>query len=240
MDILGPAGESLRLAQHYGAMSDGELIDLAQHPSELTDLARAALAQEVSTRRLEIPPVEEEPDPEPAPLPDDADEGSAYAEEREIVGLCTVWSYRDAEQLQNLLDAAGIPFYMGKEKATRVSKVTSNFSSGVSVGVMRIAYPSAVSYLQEYKPKDAPLEEEDEEIDWDDGVAIHCPKCHSTDVIFRHLSGDPLFSRDPSADEVQDINPDDVETKPALTSRKFDWTCASCGYKWEDEGVETK
>ena len=237
MDILGPAGESLRLAQHYGAMSDGELIDLAQHSSELTDLARAALAQEVSTRRLEIPPVEEEPDPEPAPLADDADEGSAYAEEREIVGLCTVWSYRDAEPLQNLLDAAGIPFYMGKEKATRVSKVTSNFSSGVSVGVMRAGLPWASNCLRHFEPKDEPL---DEKRDLEVEVAIHCPKCHSEDVIFDHLSGDSQFSQHESDEDSEPADVEDEQTEPGSTSRKFDWTCASCGYKWEDEGVETK
>jgi hypothetical protein len=34
------------------------------------------------------------------------------------VEICTVWSLSDALQLQTLLDRAGIPFFMGPEKAT--------------------------------------------------------------------------------------------------------------------------
>jgi hypothetical protein len=39
------------------------------------------------------------------------------------VEICTVWSLSDGLQLQTLLDRAGIPFFMGPEKATGVEAV---------------------------------------------------------------------------------------------------------------------
>jgi len=126
VEILGPAGESLRLAQHYREMSDEEIIELAQHPSELTELAQVALAQEVWSRRLKMPPTEAPAKQGRIPPPDESEE-SPYAEDRQLLTLCMVWSQQDAWQLQNLLDTAGIPFYMGPEKASSVDAVTSSF-----------------------------------------------------------------------------------------------------------------
>src|SRR5208282_6280094 len=48
---------------------------------------------------------------------------SPYDEDRKLVELCTVWSVRDALQVQTILDEAGIPFFMGPEKAAGVDKV---------------------------------------------------------------------------------------------------------------------
>jgi hypothetical protein len=58
-----------------------------------------------------------------------------------LVAIRKVWSERDARRLQRVLDVAGIPFYMGKEEATGVDDVTSNFAEGVPVGVMQIGVP---------------------------------------------------------------------------------------------------
>ncbi|HEX7894893.1 MAG TPA: hypothetical protein VF447_11930, partial [Terriglobales bacterium] len=109
MNTLGPASESLRLAENYGQMSDDELIELARHPSELTDTAQGILAQEISSRKLKVPPADQ-PSRNYVSAPEDApDSESPYDEDREFVNLCTVWSRRDAEQLQSLLVNAGIP-----------------------------------------------------------------------------------------------------------------------------------
>src|SRR4029077_3684802 len=116
MQTADSASEWLRLSEHYRGMSDDELLILAQDDSALTDTAKQALAGEISARRLtplpEKPPVA----PEPEPSPD-----SPYAEDRELVDICTVWSLPDALQLQALLDRAGIPFFMGAEKASGVA-----------------------------------------------------------------------------------------------------------------------
>ncbi|HKR83658.1 MAG TPA: hypothetical protein VJS37_05750, partial [Terriglobales bacterium] len=164
MQPYGPASESLRLAEHYRQMTDGELISLSEDPSELTEMAQDALRQEISSRRLRILPSKA-----PAllkPPPDRPEEGSPYAEERELVVIANVYSLRDALQMQRILDVAGIPFYMGREKASGVDAVTSNYAQGIQVQVMRIGAPWALAALRRsYEPKDEPPEEQ---VDWDD------------------------------------------------------------------------
>ena len=58
MQTLDPAGDWLRLSEHYRQLTDDELVGLARQTSELTDVARQALAQEVANRRLKIQPEE--------------------------------------------------------------------------------------------------------------------------------------------------------------------------------------
>jgi hypothetical protein len=115
MEGLDPAAEWLRLSERYRQMSDSELLVLARHNSDLTDVAQQALAHEISQRRLKLQPEEPRTPPNPEPP---SDSSSFYAEDRELVELCIVWSLSDALQLQTLLDRAGIPFFMGPEKAT--------------------------------------------------------------------------------------------------------------------------
>ena len=98
----------------------------------MTDVAQQTLAQEISQRRLRLEP-EETPAPLPAEPPPDS--SSSYAEDRELVEICVVWCLSDALQVQMLLDRAGIPFFMGPEKATGVDAVTSNLGNGVSAFV---------------------------------------------------------------------------------------------------------
>ena len=234
MATQGPAAESLRIAEHYRQLSDGELIDLAQHPSELTEMAQVALRQEISSRKLTVPPLEEQRETNWTPPHDSNDDSDdPYAEERKLVGLTTVWSRRDAEQLQGILVQAGIPFCVGPEKATSVDEVRSSFSDGLEVQVMNAAFPYVQSCLQHYEPQDEPPEEK---VDDDPELAVHCPKCHSTDVVFEHLAG----AQGSEEGDSEEIDADEGESDPATASRKFDWTCAACGYKWEDDGVESK
>jgi len=234
MATQGPAAESLRIAEHYRQLSDGELIDLAQHPSELTEMAQAALHQEISSRRLTVPPVEAQRETNWTPPHDDDSDDSPYAEERRLVGLTTVWSRRDAEQLQGILVQAGIPFCIGPENATNVDEVRSSFSDGLEVQVMHAAFPYVQSCLRRYEPQDEPPEEK---IDEDPDLAVHCPKCHSADVVFEHLAGAQGSEEESDSEEVDS---EEGENDPATALRKFDWTCSACGNKWEDDGVESK
>jgi DNA-directed RNA polymerase subunit M/transcription elongation factor TFIIS len=216
MQTLDPAGEWLRLSEHYRQLTDDELVGLARETSELTDGAQQALAQEIANRRLEIPPEESVVPPSSEPEPDSVEEvESPYAEDRELVDICTVWSLADALKLQRMLDAAGIPFYMGPEKATGVEAVTSNFADGLSVQIMQVGVPWARQVLQQYFPADEPPEEKADE---SDNLTIHCPKCHSTEVVFEDL----------------DRGSENSEGKPVS---KFKWTCDSCGHEWEDDGL---
>ncbi len=204
------ASEWLRLSAHYRRMSDGELLQIARDPSVLTDAAQQTLAAELSARRLKAPP----PEPIVAPPPPQPEPDSPYSHDRELVELCKVWSLSDARQLQWLLDRAGIPFYIGPAKATGVDAVPLNFGKGVSVQVMRVGLPWASQAKLDYKPANEPPREEEE---WRD-VPVTCPKCRSEDVIFEKLSREPVDVTDQS-------------------KTRFAWTCDSCGYQWEDEGV---
>src|SRR5438045_4162860 len=88
-----------------------------------------------------------------------ADE-SPYDEDRKLIELCTVWSLSDALKLQSVLDNAGIPFFIGPEKATGVDAVTSDFSDGLSVQVMLIGFPWARQAMKNYYPEDHPPPQE--------------------------------------------------------------------------------
>lgn len=192
-------------------MSDGELLLIARDQSALTNVAQQILAGELSVRGLKVTPPEVKlPPTPPEPQPD-----SPYAEERELVEIGQVWSLSDALQLQWLLDRAGIPFFMGTEKTTGVDAITSNFGEGVSVTVMRVGVPWARQAMADYQPADEPLPEKEAE---EKDIPVACPKCRSTDVIFERLA--------PDSQAVKE-GPDP----------KFEWTCDSCGYQWEDEGV---
>jgi DNA-directed RNA polymerase subunit M/transcription elongation factor TFIIS len=215
METLDPAGEWLRLTERYREMSDSELLSLARKTSELTEVAQQTLAQELSQRGLKLEPEEPPPPAQPEPPVDSPDVDSpSYAAERELVELCTVWSLPDALQLQGLLDRAGIPFFMGSEKATGVDQVTSSFVNGVSVKIMRIGLPWTYPLMREYTPADDPAPKQEQELS---ELSVRCPQCHSTEVIFDRL-----------------VQPTTAMEK---SSSKFEWTCDSCGHQWEDDGV---
>jgi DNA-directed RNA polymerase subunit M/transcription elongation factor TFIIS len=229
MEILDPAGDSLRLAEHYRRLTDDELIALAGQKEKLTEAAQYALTMEFSSRGVTMPAPEPPVDARPVPPPDDfededvsdedvvlsIDEEDVYAEDRKLVEIRKVWSEADARLLQRVLDTAGIPFWMGKEKATNVDDVTSDFSKGVSVKVMGIGAPWAGQAMWNYYiPKDEVPEPKYEDAG---DVAIHCPKCRSEEVVFEELVDEPGRG----------------------SAKKYHWTCDSCGYEWKDNGVET-
>jgi len=235
MHAADAAGDYLRLVEHYRQMKDPELLVLSRQSGELTELARQALETEINHRRLQPEPEPEEPQPAiPEALGPSSDDDSSYEEERELVDLCTVWSLRDALQLQTLLDRAGIPFFMGPEKATGVSEVTSNFTDGVIVKVMRIGLPWTIEPMRNYFPKDEPPEEAAEVLD---EIPVRCPKCQSAEVVFNGLVTEP-----PPNDESE-FPPATIDSKSLSSGQaaepppKFDWTCDSCGYEWKDDGV---
>jgi DNA-directed RNA polymerase subunit M/transcription elongation factor TFIIS len=242
MDTFDPAaGEFLRISERYRQMSDSELLVLIPQSSELTPFAEEALANEVRSRGLKAE-VEEQPsspsefrassfkpaafvehespkfrDSAASGLPDpDSSEEDQYGEDRKLVELCTVWSVRDALKVQTILDEAGIPFFMGPEKATGVDRVTSNFSKGVGVQIMQIGLPWARPAMQHYEPEDDPApKEKNQELD---ELPVRCPKCHSTEVVFEGLTSAPAVATDESF-------------------QKYKWICDSCGHQWEDDGV---
>jgi hypothetical protein len=201
-----PALEWLRLSEHYRRMTDEELLTLASESPNLTDNARQVLASEMSHRGLNA--VAKKPSP-PTLVPAD----STYDADRELVELSTVWSLRDALDVQTLLDRAGIPFFLGPENSTRVAAV-SNFGSGVSVAVMRVGLPWAQQAIKHFKPQDLPDPRQPEEAQFE----MRCPRCHSADVILEGLVAE-------TGDEAEN------------SVRKYTWSCDMCQHEWQDEGV---
>lgn len=232
MATPGSAEESLRLAAHYRGFYDEELIALAQQIDKLTEQAQQALKMEIFSRKLTFPPREPPAPEQSAPpetvddedsyaeeTPDDddpyADEDDPYAEDRKLFEIRRVWSEADARRLEYVLDVAGIPFYIGRENATSVDDVTSNFEEGLPVKVMRIGLPWAYDAMwRNYFPQNERPEPKYEDAG---DVSMQCPRCRSTEVVFRER-----IDRAPGA------------------GAKYRWTCPSCGYEWVDDGVETK
>ncbi len=246
MDKFDPAGEYLQIAERYRQMKDEELLVLMPQISELTDSAQQALANEFRSRGLKLEAECETSATAPKAKPrsksferaapkfansagDESavveaadenaeEEGDSYGEDRELVDLCTVWSERDALKVQQILDAAGIPFFMGSEKAGGVDGVTSKFSDGVTVQIMRIGRPWAAPGMSHYRPEDEPGAKE-KASDEPDEASIRCPKCHSDEVVFEGGTSSLVVGADD-------------------TSQKFKWTCDACGNQWEDDGIE--
>jgi len=208
------AAEYLRVRDHYRELTDGELLILARQPSDLTDVAQHALASELSSRSLkpeaEKPAVATRPEP-PIEIQDPTDPN--YDEDKRLVTICTVWSLADALHLQNLLDTAGIPFYIGPEKATAVDAVISNFADGLNFQIMSIGVPWARQAMRSYIPADDRAQEPEEELDQ---ASVRCPKCHSCEVVLAET---------------------ELVRDGALPQR-FKWTCDECGSHWEDDGIE--
>lgn len=224
MATPGSAEESLRLAEHYRGLCDEELIALAQQKDRLTQQAQQALEMEIFSRKLTFPPTQPKAPKLPAPPNPSEDDDSyseetpqeddPYSEDRKLLEIRKVWSEADARRLQYVLDLAGLPFYMGRENATSVDDMTSKFEEGIPVKVMRIGLPWAYDAMwRNYFPQDERPEPKYEDAG---DVAIQCPRCRSTEVVFHQL--------------IERAGP----------GRKYRWTCASCGREWEDDGVETK
>jgi len=215
MNDFDRAGEYLRVRDHYRRLTNGELLSLFRQQSELTDVAQQALTSKISSPGLRAEP--EEPaaiqrPQTPTDIPDRTD--SNYDEDKRLVTLRMVWSLADALQLQGLLDMAGIPFYIGPEKATPVDALTSNFADGLDVQIMPIGTPWARQGIPDYKPANDQAHGGEEITD---EAPVRCPKCSSGEVVPAETS--------PGGKEGD---------SPEL----FRWTCDACGYHWEDEGIE--
>jgi len=70
----------------------------------------------------------------------------------------------------------------------------------------------------ETEPETESEEQPQETAEEETSYTPHCPRCHSTEIVFQSLDLDPL-------------------TKSAFDS-KYNWSCDACGYHWKDDGIE--
>lgn len=209
------------LQESYSAMSDEELQTIANDSYDLTDVAKQALQAEASRRRLNLtiqkaPPTTTE---EPPPPSEPETETDTDIDTSQLTDLSRVWSLSEARKLKETLDWAGVPVFFGPERVENLARLRGGFEHGVDVRVRDFDQQRAMAALAHAAIRDVPENSEaDENVDVP--YTPHCPKCHSTEVVFQGLDLNPL-------------------TKSAFDS-KFNWSCEACGHQWKDDGIEAE
>jgi hypothetical protein len=122
---FGSSGERNRLAQHYAALSDGELLQLAGETEALTEEARTALALEMSRRNIPRETARE-------------GEDSASGGRAELRDLLTIRQFRDLPEAllaKSVLESAGIECFLGDYNLIRMDWLWSNLLGGIKLRV---------------------------------------------------------------------------------------------------------
>jgi DNA-directed RNA polymerase subunit M/transcription elongation factor TFIIS len=217
MSDFDPNREWRRLSEVYAAMNEDELQAVADDAYELTDIAKQVLQAEISHRGLSIELKKQAPASEDQePVYDDAN--YAPPPEEDLEELQRVWNMDEAKDIKSRLDAGSVPSYLGPESVDDIRLLRASFERGVAVKVRISDSQRAMGVLaNSYRPPEgeAPADEPD-----DVEYEVHCPKCHSTEIVFQSLEPDPA-------------------TKSAFDS-KFNWSCDACGHRWKDDGMESE
>jgi hypothetical protein len=148
MTMIDPEEESRRLAEVYSSQSDGELAQVAEQRSELTDPAREALRAELSKRGIYIGHLQE-----PA--------GSNATEFRELVPIRTFWNLLEAQLAKGLLESAGIEAFLFDDNMVRLDWFNANALGGVKLRVDADQVDEANRVLEENVAADADPDVED-------------------------------------------------------------------------------
>ena len=196
-----------RVKDQYAAMSDDELEAIASDGWELTAVAQQALQGEISSRGLKVQ-LKAVPPGSPAPEPSEAAARFDPAD-LDLVVVQQVWDLSEARRVKEVLDGAGIPSYFGPKDVEEVEELGLGFEGGVDVKVREADHQRAREALATASPAETQAQPD---------YTPRCPKCHSTEIVFQSLDGEP----------VEDSTP----------TSKFNWSCDACGYGWKDDGVE--
>ena len=213
MSEIDVTTEWQRLTAQYAEMDDEELQAIANDGYELTDIAKQALQSELSRRRVDVklretPAAQDEDPPDPgSPTFDPAD--------LHLVVAASVWDVEQARRLKLALDEASVPAYLGPENSEDFSRLPQVPPSGVELRVRDIDLQRAYAAMSQ----SANSEKEDDTPDPE--YAGHCPKCHSSEIVF----------------EALEEGPTDDGSAP---TEKFNWSCDACGHQWKDDGIESE
>jgi Putative prokaryotic signal transducing protein len=168
--FLDAERERGRLAATYAAMTDGELLKLAHGAESLTELAWAALEDELDHRDLEVA--------------DEECREAANGERLELRELVTIRQFRDLPEAllaKGSLESAGIECFLADENLVRLDWFISNFIGGIKLSV----HPEDEANAREL------LDEPILEGLYVQGVGLYeqprCPRCQSLDVNYQEL-----------------------------------------------------
>ena len=180
MHPIDSGEEERRLQDQYAHMTDDELQVVADDSYDLTEIARRALQSEISQRGLDIKLKDA---PEPAAAPEAVDEANGLEEDSALIEVRYASDLAEARKLQQILDAAGIPYCWGPDNLESIDRFPASFSEGLALKVCRWDQSRAIRALDLASPEpDAPEEP--------DSVAV-CPKCHAPDIVFQGRDPEP-------------------------------------------------
>ena len=222
------AQEWRRLQELYHDLSEEELAAVAAEGYALTDVAKQALHAEIARRNLKVivrlaPPEPEEPE-------GDADFDPANLD---LQSALSVESREQAEWVKQALNDAGMPCYFGPDLLEDVGTSSITADRPVSVQVLKNDYDRARWVLREFsnrfpRPPEAPID-----------FTVRCPKCNSTEVVYWGSAAasqrDDEDVDNGDADETEDGD----QPRRSRPGNGFEWSCDTCGYEWQDEGVES-
>jgi len=156
--------EPQRMAAVYSAMSDEELVQIAESGDELSGAAQGALAAEVAKRGLRIasaPPHDE-----------------SVVEFNETVTLRQFRDLPEALLAKGSLESAGIQAYLIDDNMIRMDWFISNLLGGIKLKVRAADVEAASEILDQPIPEILEVE----------GVGKFeqpkCPRCHSLNVSY--------------------------------------------------------
>lgn len=205
--------ERERLASLYAEMGDGQLEKLAHEASELTDVARLALEEEIRRRGIAIAE---------APLPV-ANTAQDTEEDDSRDRLVTIRQFRDlhaALLAQGMLQSAGIECFIADDNMVRLDWFISNLLGGVKVRVRPEDAEAALGILEQGIPEGFDVE----------GMGEYqqprCPKCQALDISFEEYEKGASLAL--------------AWIAAPIPIRREKWKCHSCGHEWreQDESVE--
>jgi len=163
MSHLNPEAERNRLAKVYSSATEEELRRLADQAYTLTDVAKDALLEEITLRKLQL------------------DLRNVPPAEPEVEGLVTLRRFMnvaDALLAKTVLDSAGIECFLFDANAIRMDWLYSNALGGVKVCVRASDAPAATELLDQKTPDEIAMG------DAGDYKQPRCPQCGSVDISF--------------------------------------------------------
>jgi hypothetical protein len=213
-----PTEEWQRLTKLYGDVTDGQLLELAETYSDLTEIAQPILRDEMKKRGLGEPQEVLQPPPDPcdkkvtfgriAPRfsnsdsSDDTLEGDGHAEPLHEytwkTDLCECATAEETWQVREVLRFAGIDMWVNRPSSLFGSQTIKILVAADQLDEARavLARPIPQDIIDQSK---APVE---------DFVTPTCPKC-----------GAP----DPILDSIDPVNT---------------WSCDVCGATWSDPATD--